>query len=321
MMNGRTFNSQSYEDPVIADLDEVEDYSSDSIIGANQQQQQQYPQHDQLPHVEEVRQYAGGGTRTTLKSRRGGWRSSFKLAILVLGVCLVIVGVMGHWRNGTADGSGATVASTTTSTTLNTTEAPDEDEAEVEENYFHIRPPQLQRTSMGGSAESLMSVEDYEELITGFALNPISDFSNKYSYQSLARRWLLKDSDILLNATHPEIEQRYALYCLLLATDAVMWMPSKNIPECGWDGVTCETYEGDCSHDSRLVTRLNLRNVQMQGDLPNEILLLKHLEVLNLNANPNLKSIPEGLCDRDGLEIKADCDRLPCTCCSECGNE
>ena len=318
-MNGKvSFYASSYEDQVVLDLENVEDYSRDSSSSTQhhqhrnhmsssssrksqeQDQTQQLLQpshhHDQLPAVEEIRLFESSSLSSrrrktsTLRKKRRTTTTTWKCFALGMGFMLVLLGVA------------AVVFQLATNQPVL--------------DLFRIR------SSDSGSSipttanphSSTSSSDYYERLINDIALNATSDFQDKYSYQSIAKRWLLKDTEILLNATVTELEQRYALYCILLATDGVMWMPSKNIPECRWDGVTCAVVES-----SRVVTRLNLRNTHLQGDLPDEILLLKHLQVLNLKANHDLKSIPLGLCDGHSIEIKANCEQIGCKCCSECG--
>ena len=295
------------------DLENVDDYSRDTT--SSNQHQHQHPMwsssssssssswkksqhdqtqkllqpshyHDQLPAVEEIRLFASSSSkRSPSRKKRRTTTRTWKCFALGMGFMLVLLGV-----------------------------------AAVLFQVVRDQPIlDLFRTSTSSSTASAAnphtsSSEYYERLINGIALNATVDFQDKYSYQSIAKRWLLKDTDILVNATLTELKQRYALYCILLATDGVMWMPSKNIPECRWDGVTCAVVES-----SRVVTRLNLRNTHLQGDLPDEILLLKNLQVLNLKANHDLKSIPLGLCEGHSIEIKANCEQIGCKCCSDCG--
>jgi len=157
-------------------------------------------------------------------------------------------------------------------------------------------------------------LRNYEQIVNSIALNATSDFKEEYSYQSIAKRWVLMDTKILSTATKEEIKERYALYCILLATNGNMWESTKDEPVCHWDGLTCRLIG-----DSNVVVRMNLRHDELHGKVPEEILLLKHLEVLNLNANHELKSIPIGLCDSHSIVIKADCKQVDCKCCSECG--
>lgn len=252
-------------------LQEVEDYSSDSVLSGSH--------HDQLPSVEEARMHAA---KTLAKSGSTGGKSfglskrlprfSYRVWAAVGGVILVILGVSLAMRGG-----------------------------------------RQQTASLKESDPQTY----FDNLITNqIALNKTGDFEEKYSYQSLAKRWMLQDDEILMTSTPVELQQRYALYCMVHATQLTVWTTeSHNIPHCHWAGVTCTPNEG-----SNVVTRINLRDAGIMGDLPREMMLLDHLQVLNVKANADLSSVPDELCkvDKD-VEIKIDCDTVvTCNCCYEC---
>lgn len=156
----------------------------------------------------------------------------------------------------------------------------------------------------------------YDRLITSFALNATHDFAEKYSYQSKAKLWLLQDDEILPTATHEELRQRYALYAFFHATQPLhVWWKSQNRHYCEWRAITCSTLDDG----TRVVTRLELRDHGMSGAVPPETAMLKNLQVLNINANHNLLSVPDELCDfQPPIDIKADCERVQCDCCTNC---
>ena len=154
------------------------------------------------------------------------------------------------------------------------------------------------------------------------ALNGKHDFKDDSSYQAHAKRWLLQDK-LVEDYTYDQLQQRYAMYCLHLATNPASWVAAtgwkrKGVPECNWYGVTCNP-------TTELVTRINLSNNGLQGEIPPEVSLIPNLTVLNLHLNGNLTgSVPQHVCDlqtEHALDIKVDCAAVVCTCCSNCAEQ
>jgi hypothetical protein len=272
-MAGRTFKTYRYEDN--NDILNLHDVEDYSNESIISGVRNGDPQ-DQLPSVEDAKLYAGRPTGLSKhpRLRNGGPEVPPSYRFLAVGISLILL-VFG------------------VSLSKPLTEQPKE-----------ALPPPSNRP------------ETYEQQwMDDIALDPSHDFQSESSYQSLAKQWLLQDDKLLATATRTEVEQRYALYCLLHATqsDVPVWTHTRNIPECHWDGVTCQSYE-----DSSVVSRLNVRHVHMQGDLPPEMLLLTHLRVLNINSKNEITSVPEGLCDIDSISIKGPCGLSGCECCSAC---
>jgi hypothetical protein len=158
-----------------------------------------------------------------------------------------------------------------------------------------------------------------EKAVHKISLNGKADFEDEAAYQSFAKRWLLED-DLVEDYTYDELQQRYAMYCLHHATNPDGWVDAtgwkrKGVPECDWFGVTCNP-------DTGMVTRINLRNNGLEGQIPPEVSLIPDLLVFNVNANSNLTgSVPMHICDlrsERALDIKVDCDSVTCSCCSNC---
>lgn len=157
-----------------------------------------------------------------------------------------------------------------------------------------------------------------EKAIHRISLNGKSDFDDDSTYKSLAKRWLVED-DLVKDYTYDELQQRYAMYCLHHATgnsgswtDATGWK-RKGVPECDWFGVTCDPTTG-------MVTRINLRDNGLVGQIPPEVALIPDLTVFNVNDNQNMTGgVPFDLCQRSAtLNIKVNCDTVTCDCCVNC---
>lgn len=159
---------------------------------------------------------------------------------------------------------------------------------------------------------------DISASLNSIALGGFSDFEDADSYQALAKESLITD-DMVKDYTFPELQQRYAMYCLHHATGGLdgTWIEErgwkrKGMPECMWSGVTCRAGTNE-------VTRIELRNNGLQGEIPAEISLIPNLTVFNVNANQDLVgSIPDSLCEVEGLDVKVDCSVVQCDCCSNC---
>jgi len=155
--------------------------------------------------------------------------------------------------------------------------------------------------------------------VNRIALNGKKDFKNSNSYQSFAKRWLEEDA-LVKNYTYNKLQERYAMYCLYHATDPQGWVDAtgwkrKGVPECEWYGVSCDLSTG-------MVTRINLRNNGLGGEIPPEVSLIPQLQVFNVKSNVNLTGqIPSDVCDlhaRRGLDVKVDCATVTCSCCASC---
>jgi len=87
------------------------------------------------------------------------------------------------------------------------------------------------------------------------------------------------------------------------------------MPECEWHGVTCDEVTG-------LVTRVELANNGLRGEIPPELGLIDTLETLNLNANHNMKgSVPSHVChlatSKNLNSVKVDENYVKCSCCDD----
>mmetsp|Transcript_106101 Transcript_106101/g.306947 ORF Transcript_106101/g.306947 Transcript_106101/m.306947 type:complete len:255 (-) Transcript_106101:98-862(-) len=163
--------------------------------------------------------------------------------------------------------------------------------------------------------------KNVEKAVHRVSMNGKKDFKDDSSFQSISKRWLMED-EIVQNYTYDQLQQRYAMYVLYHATnvdgtwvDATGWK-RKGMSECTWYGVTCD--------DDGLVTRIELRNNGLGGEIPPEVSLIPNLHVFNVKANPELEGeISHHICAlEDELEVKVDCDTVSCGCCiTNCATE
>ena len=166
--------------------------------------------------------------------------------------------------------------------------------------------------SVGGGKGNSMNVE---EALNRIAINPEEDFVEG-TYQYRAKRWLLEDEKVK-KYSFDQLRQRYAMHCLYHATSPESWYQNKgwkrkSVNECKWFGVMCDEQDR--------VTRIELRNNGLKGEIPEEIKLLDSLEVLTLNANEMLHGkMPFcGHKHPHNLVMKADCEKVTCDCCDNC---
>lgn len=84
------------------------------------------------------------------------------------------------------------------------------------------------------------------------------------------------------------------------------------------------TLPAEMGHLSSL-RRVWLSNNQLSGTIPNELKKLSALELFKIEMNDLTGEIPEGVCsivsssEYEHKAIVADCDKLKCSCCTECG--
>ena len=153
-----------------------------------------------------------------------------------------------------------------------------------------------------------------EQALNQIAFNPDEDFVEG-NYQYRAKTLLLDDSKID-DYSFEHLRQRYAMYCLHHATSPNLWKETKGwkrkyVHECKWYGVMCD--------EKDRVTRIELRDNGLRGEVPPELKLIDTLEVLNLNANKDLTGdMP--VCEQKPhqLVVKADCAAVNCHCCANC---
>jgi Leucine-rich repeat (LRR) protein len=71
--------------------------------------------------------------------------------------------------------------------------------------------------------------------------------------------------------------------------------------------------------------RVWLSNNQLSGKVPSELQKLSQLELFKVHQNQLSGSIPDGVCQNvvaseyDHKAVMADCDKVDCSCCAECG--
>ncbi|KAL3926264.1 MAG: hypothetical protein SGARI_005665 [Bacillariaceae sp.] len=113
-----------------------------------------------------------------------------------------------------------------------------------------------------------------------------SQVTSQTSPQHEAACWILRESSKKLN------KQRYAMAVIYYATKGAGWETSRDWMlstkhECDWYGVTCNL--------KRQVTELDLGYIELDGLVPREIGLLKHLKDLDLHGNDLQGVIPHKL--------------------------
>jgi len=173
---------------------------------------------------------------------------------------------------------------------------------------------------------------DYDQIIRHIALNPTTDFQYEDSYQNRAKSSILQDHRLLRKASLEAIQQRYAMFCIFHAANPeFIWLSVQNIPECLWEGVTCYRPPSSSFDDQNgrmdVVQKIQLQDTLMHGMIPPEVILLSHLQELDVKENPNLLWIAPELCQsqsqqeqqqQDGIHIHADCGTTACECCTDC---
>lgn len=150
------------------------------------------------------------------------------------------------------------------------------------------------------------------------ALRGGMEFDDVDSYQSKALQFLLARENVFENRSTARLEQIYALLCFYYGTGAasswnsnVQWL--KGHDECLWRGVLCDT--------NLQVKKLDVTDVGLSGEIPNELVLLEHLKDLILEDNSGLTGeIPEFLGEMNLRTLRlADCSLygdLPFSICT-----
>jgi len=127
-------------------------------------------------------------------------------------------------------------------------------------------------------------------------------FADPTSPESQALQWLENSDPLQLDPsnsdTHVQLEQRYALLTLWFGSpnnwfNQTNWL---NGDECSWWGVTCDvtTTAGrrNLQNGTAVVTRLELKANNVQGNIPEDLALLTDLEILNLEKNSLKGTLP-----------------------------
>jgi Leucine-rich repeat (LRR) protein len=148
-------------------------------------------------------------------------------------------------------------------------------------------------------APSLSSEEFFASLLPGVTRQVIH--MDPTSAQSQALQWLLQDPNYT-SYTKDRLLQRFALATFYYSTkpDALSWTRDDdwldyNVHECQWyltshvDLLTRQlVLEDSACNEEETYVRLWLYNNTLAGSLPNELVLLSHLESLDLVSNPAL---------------------------------
>ena len=118
------------------------------------------------------------------------------------------------------------------------------------------------------------------------ALRGGSEFDDQDSYQSKALRFLLEREDLYGNRSIMRLQQIYALLCFFHGTGAgpswsshFHWIDGED-EECLWTGIECDAQDN--------VFKLELVDGGLNGEIPEELVLLEHLTDLNLEDNPSM---------------------------------
>ena len=145
------------------------------------------------------------------------------------------------------------------------------------------------------------------EYLSSVAVNGAQTFSDPHSPESQALLWLQSEDPLALDPNnigdHLQLEQRYALLTLWYNSqfewyDQTNWLNSN---ECTWFGVTCQAMTSGgrslqgSSQASLVVTALSLESNNLQGTIPQDIVLLQYLRTLNLSKNQLQGGLPKEL--------------------------
>lgn len=145
-------------------------------------------------------------------------------------------------------------------------------------------------------------------LRSDIALRGGTEFDEVDSYQSDALLFLLEREHLFENRSTMKLQQIYALLCFYYATGGEkswnsinQWLSGHD--ECSWPGVIC---------DAQLnVKKLDLTESGLVGEIPNELVLLEHLEDLLLEDNSGLTGeIPSFLGGMDLSKQPFHCNML-----------
>jgi len=171
----------------------------------------------------------------------------------------------------------------------------------------------------GGNKGPALGDLDVEQALEHVQEEAGGDIENKDSYQ-YAAAWHLRPDEMVTHYSYDKFKQRYGMYCLYFATGHEFWVDDKGwrrmgTDECDWFGVMC--------NEQGMVTRIELRNNNLSGNIPPEVSLIEELEVLTVKANDLSGHVPSPVCELQQssgreLHIKVDCNAVSCACCSDC---
>ena len=156
---------------------------------------------------------------------------------------------------------------------------------------------------VGGICGSGGCGSDSDEIATFAHAQNITNFINSNTYMGVylsptgsspeerALKWLINDDSLQLNVgvEYDEFRllQRYSLLTLWFqGVTGTAWLDSTNWlneDECTWAGIDCEL---------RVVTKVNLAGIGLQGTLSFDLALLSNLALLDLNFNNLSGSLP-----------------------------
>ncbi|GKY94705.1 hypothetical protein MPSEU_000436000 [Mayamaea pseudoterrestris] len=134
-------------------------------------------------------------------------------------------------------------------------------------------------------------------------LTDANAFQDITSPQSLALAWLVNDDPLQLDPAQGKtddqfrVQQRFALLTLWYSSqqgwkNETNWLQDLN--ECTWYGITCGARSVSGIERDNVVIAIGMDDNNVQG-LPNDVVMLEHLEILSLPGNALDGTLPESL--------------------------
>jgi len=114
------------------------------------------------------------------------------------------------------------------------------------------------------------------------------------SAQNRAMEWLIGQDLMNLTYTSPNVVQRYSCMVLFYSFSGEMWRNSEGYAsgshECDWFGIKCENGIG--SNSNKVITKIEIQENNLMGELPKEIGSFPLLKRLYLHSNYISGSLP-----------------------------
>lgn len=137
--------------------------------------------------------------------------------------------------------------------------------------------------------EDVIRIEEITSLIS--MVSSENDLTNSSSPQSKALNWIIKEDPLRLDSSSSHLLQRYGAMVLYFSLGGGGWFFSTDFAsekhECEWFGITC--FGGG----SPVITEISLRQNNIKGIIPSEIMLFPLLQKLVLFQNDIRGTIPD----------------------------
>jgi len=148
------------------------------------------------------------------------------------------------------------------------------------------------------SLEGIVDDARYEQLAQALkTISPYEKFLDTSTPQFRALRWLTDADGMQLGVDSPNLEQRYVLATFFFSTNGDQWSRNNywmtSSRECEWQYVDCN-YQVQGSPEPQ-VTALKLYTNNLRGHIPDELMTLTFLRVLDLSENGLQGQLPSNL--------------------------